>query len=90
MEVLLGMLLPTLVFGVFAVLSVWLGAESRPWFDERPVVDDRPNWFPIARSLPADEEETPRDDGAVAPVPVPAKRQRPAAVTSAAISPSGV
>ena len=85
---LLGMLLPTLVFGIFAALSVWFGAESRPWFDERPVVDDRPNWFPIARSVPADEEETPDDDGTLAPVP--AARQRPAAATRAAISPSGV
>ena len=31
---------------LFALLAMWLGAESRPWFDERPVLDDRPNWGP--------------------------------------------
>ena len=38
--------------GVFALLAMWLGAETRPWFDERPVLDDRPNWWPI-RPAPA-------------------------------------
>lgn len=93
----MGMLLPTLVFGIFALLSLWLGAESRPWFDERPVLDDRPNWFPIARRLPTDDDAAPRRpereprDGALVPVPIAARPQsRRAAPTRAATSPSGV
>jgi hypothetical protein len=96
MEVLLAMGVPTLIFGIFALLAMWLGAESRPWFDERPVLDDRPNWWPIARRLPKDDEEDEEDDdeprgGTPVPVPAPARRQRrPAAATRAATSPSGV
>jgi hypothetical protein len=97
-ELLVVMLLPTLVFGIFAVLSLWLGAETRPWFDERPVYDDRPNWYPIARSVPSDEDLEPAEperephDGALVPVPAPAARRqpRPVAATRAATSPSGV
>jgi hypothetical protein len=96
-EVLLAMGLPTLIFGVFALLALWLGAETRPWFDERPVLDDRPNWGPIRRSVPTDDDEDEQEDrddppdGTPAPVPVPARGQpRPAAATSAAMSPSGV
>jgi hypothetical protein len=93
-ELLLVMLVPTLVFGIFALLSVWLGAESRPWFDERPVLDDRPNWFPIVRRVPDDDEDDDDEphDGTPAPVPSPAqpRQRRPAAATSAATSPSGV
>jgi hypothetical protein len=95
-ELLLVMLVPTLVFGIFALLSVWLGAESRPWFDERPVLDDRPNWFPIVRRVPDDDDDEDDDDephdGTPAPVPTPAqpRQRRPAAATSAATSPSGV
>jgi hypothetical protein len=95
MEVLLVMVVPTVIFGVFALLAMWLGAESRPWFDERPVFDDRPNWWPIARRLPEDDEEDEEDDeprgGTPVPVPAPARRQRrPAAATRAATNPSGV
>ncbi len=96
LEVLLGIALPPLVFGAFALLALWLGAESRPWFDERPVLDDRPNWFPIARSTPAepqdDDLELPEPPGpSPEPVaPVIAPQRRPAASTRAAISPSGV
>ena len=57
LEVLVGILLPPAVFGVFALLAVWLGAEWRPWFDERPVHDDRPNWWPIVRGVPRDRDE---------------------------------
>jgi|SRR5215207_6903698 len=98
-ELLLVMLVPTLIFGVFALLSVWLGAETRPWFDERPVLDDRPNWFPIVRRVPDDDENDDDEndddephDGTPAPVPSPAqpRQRRPAAATSAATSPSGV
>jgi hypothetical protein len=93
-EVLLAMGLPTLVFGVFALLAMWLGAETRPWFDERPVLDDRPNWWPIRRSVPRDDEEEEHDeppDGTPVPVAAPGRGQpRPAVATKAAISPSGV
>jgi hypothetical protein len=95
LEVLMGIGLPMVIFGVFALLSMWLGAETRPWFDERPVRNDRPNWFPIARRLPSDDDELAADeppDGAVVPVPAPAapRQASPAAVTSAATSPAGV
>jgi hypothetical protein len=96
-ELLLVMLVPTAVFGLFAVLSLWLGAESRPSFDERPVHDDRPNWYPISRRLPEDDDEPVErneepHDGAPVPVrPVPAHPQsRPTAATRVATSPSGV
>ena len=60
--VLFAMIGPTVVFGLFALLAVRYGAESRPYFDERPVVDDRPNWFPIARSARGDDDEDDEDD----------------------------
>jgi hypothetical protein len=94
--VLFGIVLPPLVFGVFALLAMWLGAETRPWFDERPVRDDRPNWWPIARRLPRDRDDEvldvdEPDDGIPEPVAAPARAQsRPAALTRAATSPSGV
>jgi hypothetical protein len=98
LEVLVGIALPPAVFGVFAILAMWLGAETRPWFDERPVLDDRPNWGPIRRRVPRDGEEVvlevedPRDgplEPAVA-APAPRVQPRPAAVARAATSPSGV
>ena len=101
-EVLLAMLGPTVVFGLFALLAVKFGAESRPYFDERPVLDDRPNWFPIAGSGDHgededDDEDEPPDDGEPELVPevapAPARRQPAvplAAARSAATSPSGV
>jgi hypothetical protein len=94
--VLLGIALPPLVFGVFALLAMWLGAETRPWFDERPVRDDRPNWWPIVRRLPRDGGDEldvgAPGDGTPDPVSVPAARahSRPTAITRAATSPSGV
>jgi hypothetical protein len=99
MEVLLAMGLPTLVFGVFALLAMWLGQETRPWFNERPVLDDRPNWFPIVRRLPDDDDDEAGDDlggGVPGPLevpdaePGPAAQPRPAAATRAATNPSGV
>jgi hypothetical protein len=88
-EVLLAMGLPTLIFGVFALLAVWLGAETRPWFDERPVLDERPNWWPIRRSAPKDDDDERDDppDGTPAPV---RDQPRPVVATRAATSPSGV
>ena len=67
--VLFAMIGPTVVFGLFALLAVRYGAESRPYFDERPVVDDRPNWFPIAGSGPGDDDEDDDDPQDGAPVP---------------------
>ncbi len=90
----MGIALPPVVFGIFALLAMWLGAETRPWFDERPVRDDRPNWGPIRRRLPRDREEValevdePRD-GLLEPVAAPIQ-PRPPAVARAATSPSGV
>ena len=97
--VFMTMVLPTVAFGLFAVIAVRFGAESRPYFDEQPVVDDRPNWFPIARSVPTLDEDDTDDgphDGEAVPVTRPARpkaQPRPvpvAAATSAATSPSGV
>src|SRR4051794_41896923 len=100
-QVLLAMFGPTVVFGLFALLAMRFGAESRPYFDERPVVDDRPNWFPIAGSGGDDEDDEdddePPDDGTPEAVPeaapAPTRRQPAlplASVRSAATSPSGV
>ena len=94
-ELLLAIGVPTAGFGLFALLAYWAGAESRPWFDERPVIDDRPNWFPIARRIrDPDAEEADDEPRGGTPVPVarpPRNRQRaPAAATRAATSPSGV
>jgi hypothetical protein len=96
--VLLAMFGPTVVFGLFALLAMRFGAESRPYFDERPVLDDRPNWFPIAGSggdddEDDDEDDDDRDDGEPELAPVPARRQPAvplASARSAATSPSGV
>ena len=99
LDVLFAMLAPTVGFGLFALLCMRFGAESRPYFDERPVADERPNWFPIAGSgLGADDDE---DDDVgppdAEPVPdaAPAVARQPLAVPlasarSAATSPSGV
>ncbi len=93
-ELLLAMGVPTAGFGLFALLAYWAGAESRPWFDERPVLDDRPNWFPIARRIEDPDAEEAEDDDEPrggTPVSVPVRRQRaPAVATRAATSPSGV
>ena len=93
----MAMLGPTVVFGLFALLAVRFGAESRPYFDERPVLDDRPNWFPIAGrgSDEEDEDDDGPDDGEpVAVLEAPAARRQPArplaSPRSAATSPSGV
>jgi hypothetical protein len=97
LEVLIGMFLPMGIFGAFGLLSMWLGAESRPWFDERPVRDrdERPNWWPIARRLPSDDDEPAASeppDGKLVPAPaITVSRQSPpAAATRAATSPAGV
>jgi hypothetical protein len=98
-EVLLAMFGPTIAFGLFALLCMRFGAESRPYFDERPVVDERPNWFPIAGSGGDEEDDEdddePPDDGEPEAVPeaAPPRRQPAlplASARSAATSPSGV
>ncbi len=92
---------PTVVFGLFALLAVRFGAESRPYFDERPVHDDRPNWFPISRTLERSDDAEPDapDDGEPQAKPAPRPRRAkppqpalgaPASASSAAMSPSGV
>jgi hypothetical protein len=98
-DLLFAMFAPTIAFGLFALLAAKFGAESRPYFDERPVVDERPNWFPIAGSRSDDDDEDddePPDDGEPEPVPEAARapRRQPAlplaSARSAATSPSGV
>jgi hypothetical protein len=100
-EVLLVILGPTAVFGLFALLAMRYGAESRPYFDERPVVDDRPNWFPIAGSGRSHDDDEDADDDIgppdAEPVAAPAASRQPraapapvASARSAATSPSGV
>ena len=94
-DLLLAMGVPTVGFGLFALLAMWAGAESRPWFDERPVLDERPNWFPIARRAQDEDDEAEDDDEPPGGTPVPVsaprrQRARPAAPASAATSPSGV
>jgi hypothetical protein len=98
-EVLLATLGPTVAFGLFALLCMRFGAESRPYFDERPVVDERPNWFPIARGHAEDDDDEDDDDpqgGEPMPAAEPAERRQPgvrvpvASARSAATSPSGV
>ena len=98
-EVLIAILGPTAVFGLFALLCMRFGAESRPYFDEKPVVDDRPNWFPIAGAGGGDHDDEDDDAGPpdAEPVPdaAPAGARQPLAVPlasarSAATSPSGV
>jgi hypothetical protein len=79
-DVLLAMLGPTVVFGLFSLLAVRYGAESRPYFDERPVLDDRPNWFPIAGSGRGGEDDDTDDpqDGEPLAAAEPASSERPA------------
>ena len=82
--VLFAMLGPTVLFGLFALLAMRYGAESRPYFDERPVLDDRPNWFPIpgSGSDEDDEDDDEPEDGepmpaADAPLAEPARPVAP-------------
>jgi hypothetical protein len=86
MEVVLAIFGPTLGFGLFALLALRYGAESRPGFDERPVRDDRPNWFPIPRAAP--HEPAQRSGGGhrerAAPRPAPAPRAAPVRAAPAA------
>jgi hypothetical protein len=102
LEVLVIMFGPMAAFGLFALLAMRFGAESRPYFDERPVADERPNWFPIAGSGSGDDDDEDDEDddepqgGEPLPVPdaAPPPRRQPAlpvaAARSAATSPSGV
>lgn len=105
-DLLVSVLLPTIGFALFAGLAVRFGAESRAFFDERPVTDDRPNWFPIGgasvRAGDEEDDDVEVDGGDPEPVmPAVAARRpgrspvqpapRPAtSLSSAATSPSGV
>lgn len=91
-SVLIAVVVPTAVFGAFALLAVWLGADSRPTFDERPVHDERPNWFPISRGPRFPEADDDVDIGPPDALAVAPQRPPRAATSrrSAAISPSGV
>jgi hypothetical protein len=63
-DIAITILAPTLGFGLFALLAMRFGAESRPGFDGRPVKDDRPNLFPLPRSTPPPRTREHRgDDG---------------------------
>ena len=86
-DVALAILGPTVGFGLFALLALRFGAESRPGFDEKPVLDDRPNLVPLPRqtgpSEPSASAGPPPAVRAPAPVPVaraprPVPRGRPA------------
>jgi hypothetical protein len=89
-EVVITILGPTVGFGLFALLAMRYGAETRPGFDERPVKDDRPNWFAIPGSAPRPERPPPRRRGGEGhPASAPARRPapRPAAALRPAASP---
>src|SRR5258706_11306343 len=88
-DAVLAFAVPTAVFGLLALLALRCGAESRPGFDEKPVLDDRPNWFPIPGSAPRPQ----RDELWVTGGGEPAPRSEPqpaASRTRAATRPSGV
>jgi hypothetical protein len=85
-EVLITILGPTIGFGLFALLAMRYGVETRRGFDERPVKDDRPNWFAIPGSGPRPECPAPpprSDDGHRVRAPAP----RPAAASPARAAP---
>jgi hypothetical protein len=88
-ELVLAFAVPTATFGLLALLALRFGKETRPGFDEKPVLDSRPNWFPIPGSAP----RHPRDEllvtGGGKRLPR-AGRQRAASSTRAATRPSGV
>ena len=86
--VLFAMIAPTVAFGLFALLAVRYGAESRPYFDERPVVDDRPNWFPIAGSGRGDDDDDEDDDDPQDGEPMPAAEQPESAPTERGARPA--
>ena len=61
-----------------------------------PVLDDRPNWWPIRRRLPCDAADSEDRDDPLDGLPEPAaepvvvRQRRPVASTRPATSPSGV
>jgi hypothetical protein len=87
-EVVIAFLAPTLGFGLFALLAMRYGAETRPGFDERPVRDDRPNWFAIPGSGPRPKPPAQRprsEDGHRVRAPRPAAAPHRGAVRPAAV-----
>jgi hypothetical protein len=70
---------PTAAFGLLALLALRFGAETRPGFDEKPVLDDRPNWPAIGCRPPAHRDDVEPRSGEPAPArPAPAAPARPA------------
>jgi hypothetical protein len=88
-EAVLAFAIPTAGFGLFALLALRFGAESRPGFDEKPVLDGRPNWFAIPGSAPRPPRGELRVTGGGKPTPRPVG-QPAASRTRAATRPSGV
>lgn len=75
--------LPMAAFGLLALLSLRFGAETRPGFDEKPVLDDRPNWPAIARRPPIRADDAEPGGGE----PAFAGRARPTRPRTAATAP---
>jgi hypothetical protein len=79
LETLAVMLAPLAVFGLLALASLRWGRETRPGFDERLIVDDRPNWWPIShRPLPRSSPPVPPQRGTPEPAPEPVRESAPA------------
>jgi hypothetical protein len=73
-EVALAILGPTVGFGIFALLALRFGAESRPGFDEKPVLDDRPNLMPLPRPPAPPSVSAGSPPAALVPAPAPVAR----------------
>jgi hypothetical protein len=87
---LLVMLGPTVAFGLFALLAMRFGAESRPGFDGRPVRDDRPNGPAIARASARFEEDLrPPRGGTPEPAPEVVTHRRSRAPAGVRPAPRG-
>jgi hypothetical protein len=87
---LLAILAPTAAFGLLALLALRFGAETRPGFDEKPVLDDRPNWPAIACRPPVHRDDPePRGGEPAAARPVPRRAAaRPAPLPTTPRSPA--
>jgi hypothetical protein len=82
LELLVVVFGPLVPFALLALASLRWGRETRPGFDERPVTDDRPNWYPIShRPLPRSAPPDPPRSGT--PVPQPKPKAKPAPVRPA-------
>jgi len=80
LEALFVMLAPLAIFGLLALASMRWGRETRPGFDERPILDDRPNWWPIShRPLPRSSPPAPPSSGTPERVAEPDRAGAPVA-----------